>query len=171
MKNILKIAILSMVLINCGNDDNNVVNNDNNNDPSTFEPQNVETEIIMKSILPSLYGLTEFNHVIKKPNELDDILSEAEFNEFIKNGILTYITDVDFEQYQLLAVFNEFTMGDGSTIDVISVTENEDNIVVILDNIYGKEFQFLDIAFPIEIIKMPKIDKPVVFDTSLLFTP
>jgi len=121
--------------------------------------------------LPSPYGLTEFNHVIKNSNELDDILSEAEFNESIKNRMLTYIIDVDFDQYQLLAVFNEFTMGDGSTIDVISVTENEDNIVVVLDNIYGKEFQFLDIAFPYEIVKMPKIDKPVVFDTSLLWVP
>jgi len=98
MKNRIKIAILSIVLIACGSDDNNVPNN---NEPTTFEPQNIETEIIMKSILPSPYGLTEFNHVIKNSNELDDILSEPEFNEIIKNRILTGIIDanIDFNQY------------------------------------------------------------------------
>jgi len=40
-----------------------------------------------------------------------------------------------------------------------------------LDNIYGKEWQVMDVYFPFEIVKMPKIDKPVEFDTSLLWKP
>jgi len=177
MKNIIIVLMATFFLSSCGNDDNNVLNNngnDNNIDITTttpFEPQNIGTEVILKSSLSRLYALTEFNHIIKNQNELDDILSEAEFNEHIKNRILTNIADVDFGQYQLLAVFNPITMGSGATIDIISVTEYNDNIVVVLDNIYGKEFQFLDIAFPYEIVKMPKIDKPVIFDTSLLWNP
>jgi len=170
MKNIVKIAILSMVLISCSSNDNNVPSN-NNNDTTTFVPQNIETEIIMKSILPSPYGLTKFNHVIKNPNELDDILSEAEFNEFIKNIILSHIidTNIDFNQYQLLAVINPNVVGSGTTIDIISVTEYENEIKVVVENL--NKGTPTDVTFPYEIVKMPKIDKPVEFDTSLIWQP
>jgi len=167
MKNILKIAILSIVLISCGNDDKVPIIPD----VVPFEPQNIETEIILKSSLLHLYALTEFNHIIKNQNELDDILSEAEFDEIIKNRILTSIIDanIDFNQYQVLAVINPNVVGSGTTIDIISVTEYENEIKVVVENL--NKGTPADVTFPYEIVKMPKIDKPVVFDTSLLWIP
>jgi|GEM_PF-279955 len=188
MKNIVKIAILSIVLINCGSDDNVVVNNnndsssnDNNNDtPATFEPQNIEIEIILKSdsFIPGLQSenrdnLVNFHYVIKNENEWNDHIIEVQFNQWFINKIFERLEEVNFNfnQHQILVVFNEFTMGAGATIDIISVTEYEDNIIVVLDNIKGKNGQFMDINFPFEIVKMPKIDKPVEFDTSLFWSP
>jgi len=49
MKNIIKIAILSMVLINCSNDDNN----------TPFEPQNIDFINVAKG--DNLYYKTEEN--------------------------------------------------------------------------------------------------------------
>jgi len=167
-----------MVLIGCGNDDNNVPNN--NNEPTTFDPQNVETEIIMKSdsFIPGLQSenrddLINLHYVIKNENEWNDLIIEVKFNQWFINKILEGLEEVNFNfnQHQILVVFNEFTMGVGATIDIISVTEYEDNIIVVLDNIKGKNGQFMDINFPFEIVKMPKIDKPIVFDTSLLWKP
>jgi len=78
MKNILKIAILSMVLINCSNNDNNVPNNNNNNnDPTTFEPQNIDIEIIGKGGIIDYESImideVELFYVIRNESEIDNI--------------------------------------------------------------------------------------------------
>jgi len=176
MKNILKIAILSMVLINCSNNDNNVPNN--YNDPTTFEPQNIDIEIIGKGGIMDYESImidkVELFYVIRNESQIDnmpDIFIYPDFSyfyvkDYLKNKILQ---SFDFNEYQALVVFNEFSMGSASSIDIISVTEYEENIVVVLDNINGKKMQVTDVWFPYEIVKMPKIDKPVEFDTSLLW--
>jgi len=91
MKTILKIAIVSMVLIGCGSDDNNVPNN-NNNEPTTFEPQNVEIEIMAKRGITDYESIMidkiELYYVIRNESEIDnmpDIFIYPDPDFYIKN--------------------------------------------------------------------------------------
>jgi len=177
MKNIIKIAILSMVLINCSSDDDAVVNNNNDNDTNTtFEPQNIETEVMLKgfSELYPLYSSTDDYLVVHFQQELNSFIGRISF-KYYKNE---YLQNFDFDQYQLLVVFNI----EHSTLfsaGITSITEYENEIKVIveyleidLQSIIENEGDIIVIPnillFPVEIVKMPKIDKPVEFDTSLI---
>jgi len=165
MKNILKIAILSMVLINCCSDDNNVPNN--NNEPTTFEPQNIEIEVLLNSAFSaasSYYPVEDNFIVMHTQNELDNFVFERFFN------YPTELESIYFSQYQVLYVESQNVMGSGSTINITLVTEYENEIKVVLENLILSVTADA-LTFPYEIVKMPKTDKPIVFDTSLLLIP
>jgi len=67
-------------------------------------------------------------------------------------------------------VESQSVMGTGSTINITLVTEYENEIKVVLENLIVSVTADA-ITFPYEIVKMPKTDKPIVLDTSLLWTP
>jgi len=179
MKTILKIAIVSMMLINCSNDDNNCVcnnnsgGNDNNNDtPTTFEPQNIETRVMLKGFYDniSIEPLINEYKIIRTPEELNDMLSFIPYSYRAHPSI--YNGTFDFEQHQIIAVFNMFPVASLS-IDVTHVTEYENEIIVVVEN-YESDFVGIlggMLLFSAELVRMPKTDKPIVFDTSLLWTP
>jgi len=87
-----------VILMGCGRDDSTP-------DIIFFEPQNIETEIIMKS-----YSVVDGNYyiIIKNENKLNDFIFE--FNDFKKNKIFEAMLNFDFDQFQILAVFNTVNM-------------------------------------------------------------
>jgi len=157
-----------MVLMNCGSDDNNVPNN--NNETTTFEPQNIETEVMLKgfSKYKPLYPTTDNYLIMNSQDELDDIISRISY----KYKEHEYLQNFDFDNYQLIVVFNLMASIEKS-IDITAVIEYENEIKVVVENLeanYENLMLFIGILLPVEIVKMPKMDKPVVFDTSLLLT-
>jgi len=181
MKNILKIAILSIVLIACSSDDNNCVcnnnnssgNDDNNDTPTTFEPRNIETQVMLKgySSFEPLYPSTDDYFVIHTQEELDNLIERiGEYLHRLHPSL--HNNTFDFDKDQLLVVFNLAVITENS-IDITSVTEYKDKIIAVVENLlsdYPGIFPTIPL-FPVEVVKMPKIDKPVEFDTSLIFTP
>jgi len=159
-----------MVLTSCGSDDNNV--------STTFESQNIETKIMLKGYLinalspdPPLTGDYLFLHTYQ------------EFLDFFNTIPYVYIANpslhsnsnnpFDFDQYQLLVVFNLLPTIVKS-INVTSITEYENEIVVVVENLESDHYSIFSAGmfyFPIEMVRMPKTDKPIVFDTSLLWLP
>ncbi|MBX2966132.1 MAG: protease complex subunit PrcB family protein [Cyclobacteriaceae bacterium] len=71
-------------------------------------------------------------------------------------------TDIDFNQFQIIAAFDEIRLYKGATIDITEVTEVENSIQVRVENIYPMGYGAM-IAQPFHIVKIPKSDKPVVF--------
>jgi hypothetical protein len=71
-------------------------------------------------------------------------------------------TDIDFNQYQIVAVFDDLKLYTGSTIDITEVTETQSNINVSVENI--KPYGFLAaLSQPFHIVRIPKSDKPIVY--------
>jgi len=161
MKNILKIAILSMVLINCGNDDNNVVNNDNNNDPTTFEPQNIEFINISKG--QYLYydeGNQEIQNIVfTNSDDWESFLDEI-------RSVLDYSDEIDFTIYQVIATIDISRPSIGWDIEITDITELENNIEVMIMSTEDESGHLLTIMTqPYHIVKILKTDtdKPINF--------
>ncbi len=74
-------------------------------------------------------------------------------------------TNIDFNQYQLIAAFDELKPYTGSTIDITEVTETENSINVKVENIHPIGF-LAAVSQPFHIVKIPKSDKPVVFSIT-----
>jgi len=77
----------------------------------------------------------------------------------------------NFEEYQLL-VASDYVSIYEQTLDITSVTEYENKVIAVVENLES-DFSYDLIGIPfiaVTIVKMPKIDKPVEFDTSLLLS-
>jgi len=187
MKNIVKIAILSMVLINCGSDNNGIDNsdsinnngnindnsNDNSNDaPTTFETQNIDFITISKGYY--LYYKEEseeiqnivFTNSFEWESFLDEIPNELECFDPNNEWDCFHEIEIDFTTYQVIATIDIGRPSTGWYIEIGTITELESEIKVTVDA-EQKEIGFAGIITqPYHIVKIPKIDKPVVFDTS-----
>ena len=149
MKKIFLIAILSMVLINCSSDDNN----------ESFTPQNIDfTTIGQGVIIVNLMTIEQQNTVITNQtywNQLLELLdgAAAEISE----------TDIDFNAFQVIALIDEERGHTGHWLTITGIIENENNITVtILNGEYDSGYTA--ISRPYHIVKIPKSDKPVVFE-------
>lgn len=71
-------------------------------------------------------------------------------------------TDIDFNQYQIIAAFDELKLYTGSTIDITEVTEVQSSIHVKVENIHSVGF-LAALSQPFHIVKIPKSDIPIVF--------
>src|SRR5690554_94519 len=153
MKKIFLIAILSMVLVNCSSDDN-----------ESFSSQNIEFSTIAHYAIPNtpfLDNPESQNIIISDSTNWEDFLMNLEYH-------LGYSIDidnsVDFETHQIISVFDQIRPTGGFGINVISVAENQNNIIVNLETSYDDGITFQMPIQPFHIVKIPKSDKPVVFE-------
>src|SRR5690606_17474549 len=147
MKKIFLIAILSMALINCSSDDNN----------ESFSPQNIDFTTIGQGVTTSLMTIEQQNMVITNQTDWNQLLEsfpeEIEISE----------TDIDFNTFQVIVSIDEERAHTGHWLTITDIIENENNITVtILNGEYDSGYEAL--SRPYHIVKIPKSDKPVVFE-------
>ena len=137
-----------IILLSCSNNTNNTIITDNN-----------EPILIAK-------GSLNYNTVFGQENMV--ITTNAEWQALItsmqsinENVLETFLeTTIDFETYMIIAVFD--VKNSTTSIDITSVTENDNNIIISVDNLNIGITQ--DVAHPYHIIKIRKSSKPIVFD-------
>ncbi|MDR0368280.1 MAG: protease complex subunit PrcB family protein [Bacteroidales bacterium] len=71
-------------------------------------------------------------------------------------------TDIDFSVYQIIAVFDEVKPNGGWSIDVMSITQVANKIVVTLSNVKTGDDTCV-ITQPFHIVKIPISQKEIVF--------
>lgn len=147
MKKIFLIAILSMALINCSSDDNN----------ESFSPQNIDFTTIGQGVTTSLMTIEQQNMVITNQTDWNQLLEsfpeEIEISE----------TDIDFNTFQVIVSIDEERGHTGHWLTITDIIENENNITVTIATGEG-DSGFESICRPYHIVKIPKSDKPVVFE-------
>src|SRR5690554_1535356 len=151
MKKIFLIAILSMVLINCSSDDNNTAQDD-------FIPQNIDfTTTGQGVIIVNIMTIEQQNTVITNQTEWNQFLeSFPEATEISE-------TNIDFNTFQIVVSIDEERGHTGHWLEISEIMENENNITVtILNGEYDSGYTA--ISRPYHIVKIPKSDKPVVFE-------
>lgn len=94
---------------------------------------------------------TSWEGLINKMNSVNNVS-----NKFIE-------TNIDFSSYTLIAVFDEVYGNGGHSIDVISVKENDFNVIVKLDRLLKGDLTSV-ITQPFQIIKIPKTTKQIIFE-------
>ncbi|MBW8523949.1 protease complex subunit PrcB family protein [Chryseobacterium chendengshani] len=71
-------------------------------------------------------------------------------------------TNIDFNQFMVIAVFDEVFPNGGHSIDIITVDDNPQNIVVDLERLLTGNLTTV-VTQPYHIVKIPKSTKPVLF--------
>lgn len=153
MKKIFLISILSMTLINCSSDDNN----------DSFIPQNIDFTTIGQGLISSYITIEQLN-TIEQENTV--ITNPTDWNQLLEllDGIVEISeTNIDFNTFQIVVSIDEERGHTGHWLEISEIMENENNITVtIVTGEYDSGFE--SICRPYHIVKIPKSDKPVVFE-------
>ena len=149
MKKMVLMTILSMVLMNCSDDDN-----------GGFTPQNIDFEAIRQGVIIPTITVEEQNTVI---------INQADWNQLVELFSEDYSTgaeefpEVDFNTFQVIVSVDVERGHTGYWLEITEITENENNITVTI--VTGEhDAGYTTICRPYHIVKIPKSDKPVVFE-------
>lgn len=160
MKKIFLIAILSMVLVNCSSDDNNTAQDD-------FIPQNIDFETIGKGQITTIINAEEQQNNIVITNESDwnQLVGELFFRmeESPDLGAEELPAEIDFNTFQVIVSVDEVRPSLSNWLEITNIIENEENITVTILKEWD-DFGFQALCQPYHIVKIPKSDKPVVFE-------
>lgn len=125
---------------------------------NSFIPHTITPILIGKGIINGTENIAQQNTVIN---------TQAEFN-VILNKLDSYLldtfteTNVDFNNYSVLAVFDTIKPDCGYYITISNVMENADSVIV--DIVKGYTVcALLTVAQPFHIVKIPKTNKPIIF--------
>lgn len=159
MRKIIFSGLLLAALMGCQSDDPEATNNQNG-DPVAVAFTSVGKE--------NLYGngaedIDESNLVINDSSAWQDLLDQMTFVNDLPPGFGD--TNVDFEQWTVIASFDQIQSYGGFSIDVISVTEKDGQIVVDIEKSGGGQGAATTvITQPFHIVKIPKTTLPVTFE-------
>ena len=96
-------------------------------------------------------NLTEWNNLINTIDNPNNV--SANFTE----------TNIDFSNFQVIAVFDKAYINGGWSIDITSIIENENNLTVNIDNLQSGDLTQISIQ-PFHIIKISTTNKEIVFE-------
>ena len=148
------ILILSLILaMSCNSDDNN----------SQFQSTEITFTEIGKGELFTSYQNNDngINLVIDNLTDWNNLISTIDN----PNNVSANFTEIniDFSAFQVIAIFDKLRDSGGWSIDVTTITENEDNLTVNIDNLQTGDLTQIVIQ-PFHIIKIPINGKPIVFE-------
>lgn len=130
-------------------------NDDSGNDPQAITPLQI-----------SQFHLTGTEGV---PQQNIVIADEAVW-ETIKESMSTRLhhfteTEINFDEFIVLAVFDQIYPYEGNSIDITGVVEHQSNIIVTVDRLLPGSALTM-IQQPYHIVKIPISNKPVVFEMA-----
>jgi len=126
------------------------------------------TEFQSFEITPVLVSKGEYFNPNYNPTRHGEVFSNAvAWDEFVTNswGIATVpdAANVNFEEHQVIASFDQPWPTGGHSIDIISVVENSENIVVVVDKLNNGDFTQMPTR-PYHFVKIPISTKPIIFN-------
>ena len=157
MKNQALIILIILLTFSCSTEDDAI------QETSTTQTMNIESTLIAKN---NLYGagdegITQQNLVITNTNTWQDLMDQmnsvndatANFSE----------TEIDFTEYQVIAVFDIIrgVEGYGLDLDVVTLPEG---ISITITSIVPQGQSPSVITQPYHIIKIPVTNLPIVFE-------
>jgi hypothetical protein len=152
-----KLLFYSLVLIfvSCSDDDNG-------NGEEVFEPQELEIQTVAHgAINGSIEELLEQNIVISSQSDWEELIDLMNTNNDVSGSFIE--TDIDFDIYQIIAVFDKNRSSLGWKITIIEIFEMEKEITVTAE-VTNTPNLANPVRQPFHIVKIPKSDKPVVFE-------
>lgn len=159
MRKIFLVALASLGLMACSNDDSNSTEQD-------FEPVALEVNTVLQNNLGGngQEGIGAENRVISNVSQWNQLIDEIDYTYDGVNGIVATLeaVTIDFDNEDVLAVFEEIKNSGGYSIDIVKVEEQEKKVVVTIDRLL-KGGDATVITQPFHIVKIAKVNKPIVF--------
>ncbi len=106
-------------------------------------------------------GIAQSNLVINDTNTWNDLMVKMNSVNNVTNDFTE--TNIDFDQYQVIAIFDQIYGSGGHSIDIKKITENETNVIVKVENLLNGD-DTLVITQPFHIVKISKSEKLIVFE-------
>ena len=145
---LLFLCSLFLILYSCSDNEENVTNN---------VPINVQ--LIGKGNIMGDY-LTQQNTIITNSTQWNNLLNDLNSANNVSDGFTE--TNIDFNQYMVIAVIDEIYPNGGHSIDIITATEMQQNIVIDVEKLLAGNVTTV-VTQPYHIVKIPKSTKPVLF--------
>lgn len=136
----------------------------NNNDYEPFTPVNIEFEVIGSGnlVAPVSVDILPGNYVINNESDWIELLNKMNsVNSDTTSSFTT--TNINFQTHIIIAVFDELRGNPGWIIEIESIIENENNIVVDVINLNPGSIQS-SMRQPYQIVRIPITNKPIVFE-------
>jgi len=136
----------------------------NNNDYEPFTPVNIEFEVIGSGnlVAPVSVDILPGNYVINNESDWIELLNKMNsVNSDTTSSFTT--TNINFQTHIIIAVFDELRGNPGWIIEIESIIENENNIVVDVINLNPGSIQSA-MRQPYQIVRIPITNKPIVFE-------
>lgn len=150
MKKILFLLLASILFINysCDNKDENIESK-----------TQINFQLIGKGELIG-HDLPQQNLVITNSAQWTALLNTLDSSNNVSGGFTE--TNIDFNQYMVIAAIDQTYLNGGHSIDIVSVDETALNIEVNVENLSPGNLTTV-VTQPYHIVKIPKIAKPVTF--------
>lgn len=153
MKNLFMSLVLFLSLSCNNNDDNNNVG---------FVPQTITPSLIGKGEL-----FVPYNNINVQQNI--NITNQSDWNNFINvlgnSGNPSFIlseTVIDFNNFEIIAIFDNVKPTGGNSVDITSIIENVDNISITIQRLQSGDATV--VTQPFHIVKVPISSKPLIYN-------
>lgn len=125
--------------------------------------QNVEFSLLGKG---ELYGngsemIQKSNLVIKDSTSWNELMAKMDSVNEVSTDFTE--TDIDFENYLVIAVFDEIRNYGGYSIDIIEINEYDQKIIVKIAQILKGGVNAV-ITQPFHLVKINKSEKSIIFE-------
>jgi hypothetical protein len=134
--------------------------NDDDSSPAPFEPVTITPVLIGKGFFSSQENLTPANLVITNQASWSQFLTQI--NTSYNYSSTFSETAIDFTTYQIIATIDRQRPDTGHSVNIDTVTENENDIIVNF-SLQNSGDGFTAIIQPYHIVKIPRSSKPVIF--------
>ena len=133
-----------------------------NDDNDDSEPQTITPVLIAKD---NLYGngaerISQQNVVVSNQTAWTQLMNSMNANNNQTNNFTT--TTIDFNKFQIIAVFDNIKTAGGYSVDITTVVENQNDIVVTIKHLSNGGIITV-MTQPFHIVKIPRTTKPVIF--------
>lgn len=146
MKTLILTFISFFMLLSCNNSDD------------SFSPQNITPILIGKNSISNPSTPLQ-NSLITNQAQWDILLSTMNSVNNVSNNFTE--SSIDFNNFDIVAVFRNPISNSSSTVDITSIVETGNQRVVTVQNLI--DGVSADVAQPFHIVKIPKSTKPIVF--------
>ncbi len=146
MKTLILTFISFFMLLSCNDSDD------------SFSPQNITPILIGKNSISNPSTPLQ-NSLITNQAQWDILLSTMNSVNNVSNNFTE--SSIDFNNFDIVAVFRNPISNSSSTVDITSIVETENQRVVTVQNLI--DGVSADVAQPFHIVKIPKSTKPIVF--------
>lgn len=151
MRNYILVALLSIFVLSCNSDDNNV------------KILNIDSTLILKGDLfgSGEEGIVEQNIVITNENAWNNLITQMNSVNIVSNNFSEI--DVNFSDYTVIAVFDEIKGNGGHDLE-LGITSNSENIVVNITDLAPEGNATTVITQPFIIVKISNSSLPIIFE-------
>jgi hypothetical protein len=155
MKRLLFYSLV-LIFVSCSSDDTV-------NEEEVFEPQTLTFETISQGDITStgMYLFEESNLVIYSSDEWTELTEQMSFYNTVGDEFMD--VEIDFQTTQVLVCIDKIYYNGGWSIDITEAIETENHITVLIENLNTGNLTSV-VRRPFHIVKIPKLDKPVVFE-------